>query len=52
MRELETSLQQFGEFILKAKLVKEKAAPSTAPSSGHSSISDEPMTTVRVDDRP
>ena len=27
MRELETSLQQFGEFILKAQLVKEKAAP-------------------------
>jgi hypothetical protein len=27
MRELEASLQQFGEFILKAQLVKEKAAP-------------------------
>ena len=27
MRELETSLQQFGEFILKARLVGEKAAP-------------------------
>ena len=27
MRELETSLQGFGEFILKAQLVKEKAAP-------------------------
>ena len=27
MRELETSLQQFGEFLLKAQLVKEKAAP-------------------------
>ena len=27
MRELESSLQQFGEFILKAQLVKEKAAP-------------------------
>ena len=27
MRELETSLQQFGDFILKAQLVKEKAAP-------------------------
>ena len=27
MRELETSLQQFGEFILKARLVKEHAAP-------------------------
>jgi hypothetical protein len=27
MRELETSLQQYGEFLLKAKLVKEKAAP-------------------------
>ena len=27
MRELETSLQPFGEFILKAQLVKEKAAP-------------------------
>lgn len=27
MRELETSLQQFGEFLLKARLVKEKAAP-------------------------
>ena len=27
MRELETSLQQFGEFILKARLVREKAAP-------------------------
>ena len=27
MRELETSLQQFGEFILKAQLVREKAAP-------------------------
>ena len=26
MRELETSLQQFGEFVLKAQLVKEKAA--------------------------
>ena len=27
MRELETSLQEFGEFFLKAQLVKEKAAP-------------------------
>ena len=27
MRELETSLQQFGEFILKAQLANEKAAP-------------------------
>ena len=27
MRELEMSLQQFGEFILKARLVREKAAP-------------------------
>jgi integron integrase len=27
VRELEASLQQFGEFILKAQLVKEKAAP-------------------------
>ena len=27
MKELETSLQQFGEFILKAQLVNEKAAP-------------------------
>lgn len=27
MRELENSLQQFGEFILKAHLVKEEAAP-------------------------
>ena len=27
MRELETWLQQFGEFVLKAQLVKEKAAP-------------------------
>ena len=27
MRELETSLQQFGEFLLKGQLVKEKAAP-------------------------
>ncbi len=27
MRELEASLQQFGEFVLKAQLVKEKAAP-------------------------
>ncbi len=27
MRELEASLQQFGEFLLKAQLVKEKAAP-------------------------
>ena len=27
MRELEVSLQQFGEFILKAQLVKDKAAP-------------------------
>lgn len=27
MRELDTSLQQFGEFLLKARLVKEKAAP-------------------------
>ena len=27
MRELETSLQQFGEFVLKAQLVKDKAAP-------------------------
>ena len=26
MRDLETSLQQFGEFILKARLVKEQAA--------------------------
>ncbi len=27
MRELESSLQQFGEFLLKARLVREKAAP-------------------------
>jgi hypothetical protein len=27
MRELETSLQQFGEFILRARLVKDKAGP-------------------------
>jgi integron integrase len=27
MRELETSLQQFGEFVLRARLVKDKAAP-------------------------
>jgi hypothetical protein len=27
MRELERSLQQFGEFLLKARLVEEKAAP-------------------------
>jgi hypothetical protein len=27
MRELETSLQQFGEFLLKAQLVTEQAAP-------------------------
>jgi len=27
MRELEASLQQFGEFVLKARLVREKAAP-------------------------
>jgi len=27
MWELETTLQQFGEFLLKARLVKEKAAP-------------------------
>lgn len=27
MRELESSLQQFGEFLLKARVVKEKAAP-------------------------
>jgi hypothetical protein len=27
MRELETSLQQFGEFLLKARLVKDQAAP-------------------------
>ena len=27
MRELKTSLQQFGEFILMAPLVREKAAP-------------------------
>ncbi|MGH9253212.1 MAG: integron integrase [Vicinamibacterales bacterium] len=27
MRELDASLQQFGEFLLKARLVKEKAAP-------------------------
>jgi hypothetical protein len=27
VRELETSLQQFGEFLMKAQLVKEKAAP-------------------------
>jgi hypothetical protein len=27
VRELESSLQQFGEFLLKAQLVKEKAAP-------------------------
>ena len=27
MRELKSSLQQFGEFILKAHLVREKAAP-------------------------
>ena len=29
VRELETSLQQFAEFILKAQLVTEKAAPLT-----------------------
>lgn len=27
MRELDASLQQFGEFLLKAQLVKERAAP-------------------------
>jgi hypothetical protein len=27
MRELEATLQQFGEFLLKQRLVKEKAAP-------------------------
>ena len=27
MRELETSLQQFGEFVLKTQLVKDHAAP-------------------------
>jgi hypothetical protein len=27
MRELETSLQQFGELLLRAQLVKDKAAP-------------------------
>ena len=27
MRELESSLREFGEFLLKAQLVKEKAAP-------------------------
>jgi hypothetical protein len=27
MRELEASLQQFGKFLLKAKFVKERAAP-------------------------
>lgn len=27
MRDLEASLQQFGEFVLRAKLVKDKAAP-------------------------
>ena len=27
MRELEASFQQFSEFLLKARLVKEKAAP-------------------------
>jgi len=27
MREIETSLQQFGEFLLRARLVREKAAP-------------------------
>jgi hypothetical protein len=27
MRELEASLRQFGEFVLKAQLVKERAAP-------------------------
>jgi hypothetical protein len=27
MRELETSLQQFGEFLLKSRVVKERAAP-------------------------
>ena len=27
MREIETSLQQFGEFLLKARLMREKAAP-------------------------
>ena len=27
MREVEASLQQFGEFILRGRLVKEKAAP-------------------------
>jgi hypothetical protein len=27
MRELEASLQQFGDFLLRARLVNEKAAP-------------------------
>ncbi len=27
MREIEASLQQFGEFLLKARLVRERAAP-------------------------
>ena len=33
MRELEASLQQFGEFVLKAQLVKEKAARLAAAAS-------------------
>jgi len=31
MRELESSLQQFGEYLLKAQLVREKAAPYVVP---------------------
>ena len=33
MKELETSLQQFGEFILRAQLVKRLAAPTASDES-------------------
>ena len=32
MRQIETSLQQFGEFLLRARLVREKAAPGSSVS--------------------
>ena len=41
MRELGTSLQQFGEFVLKAQLVKEKAAPYCTCATSRHSVTEE-----------
>ena len=49
MREIETSPQPFGEFLLRARLVREKAAPHRVPGAPLSAaqFSNEPRRTTR-----